>query len=1168
MKKIIAVFFSVMLFLTPMVYAESFDTNKVDGSTSKYEGNGSSSTSKEDSLYRYWYYKKQTGTRYIIRIYDWNTEKYIAVPKEYYVNHILSGKKEVLYLGVDKTASGKYTPVRTGSSVFSDKTYEHILQWFDNDKVSDFGLSKNDINLLATVIQEQANKDGNIAVAKDMQNIIDGTAVFDIRAEILFLLKMPGSQGTKRVATVVGNGSVENYNFVFYDNASKDSSNWRMEYLTYLEAKAVSYRFGDDCGMRLKSYWLDKIACALYEKDEEYVFVNGVYQCSCDLYRRMFGSNVSYTLVDNKINLNQPSSDPNDSSDRWYMYLTPGRCGIPVKVNNTTYYVTPGKTYSNIEGQKVTIAKKIKYLGNKTGIQAHEYGYLNVVTDDATRATIYEGWDYITNNLASTLVIAIDKDTGNIINQNGITYSQFENVTAGTYTKNAWDISGYKYVGNLTQDYISLPKLPIQIKNTDTKVDVNITEKDVSNGAKKQVIFVYEKSSENADNEVKLSVYNIKNLLNNLMFTGSYEIDKDNNLVIKFYDKGGNEKYSEKLQYVAEKGYVINTQKVEEMLKIDSNSYKYVGSLIKTHSEYFLTYMGENLEKVDGNIFDLKNINNQKVHIILGYEQLDKTTEVEEQIPEIKVSYVDENGKTIKDSVITKENLNEGIIKTREDLKQELYMYIGYTYEDTQNDFASIVTPIKVKGTSENVTTTFTDGNQRRHIIFVYKKIDLKFNVDIIMKPNDLDNQLIGQKENEDYWVLDSSGKVTMKITVTGDEGLNISYAVKLKIPFDTVINGHYIPANSINNLTVTDLSNIIVANDLKVPVWVTEKEYDLIASIDANIEGFGSVTVSKKDNVEVVGRLYDFTITNLDGSKITGDNMWKDSLFKTEDIEYKANSIPIGQRDNQPQNYNYGIKLGTNFFYSINTKGLKNSAISITPKFLYVGKNSSTAKEVDVLIKQDGKWVNIKNENISVNTLKLNEQNVLKNNVKNEIIKAQEISKFVERYNYSTSKSRSLGSLANPIISKYLSLPYVNYINEFKELYGTTSMNLANKTESELLECASHWYGKYVIPDSAKVVDLDDNTIVNTYEDGYLIVMFKIISLDNSNGEYLSYDLPTANTQWQKENLNQLLKLPNLSQSTNNDIIVNTYKGGYAPVIIYQVGLTIKDNVTSAGTH
>lgn len=1167
MKKFFALFLMIILIMTSVVYAESFDTNKVDGSVSKYEG-GSSSSSKEDNLYKYWYYKKETGTRYVIRVYDWNLEKYVAVPKEYYINHVQSGKKEMLFLGVDKTANGSVNAVRTGASIFTDKTYEHILKWFDNDKVSKFGLSKNDINLLATVVKEEAIKNGNISVANSMQSIIDGTAVFDIRAEILFLLKMPGSKGYKRTGKVVGNGSIENYSFVFYDNASKDSSKWRMEYLTYLEAKAVSYKLGDDCGMRLKSYWFDKIACALYEKDEEYVFANGAYQCSCDLYRRMFGTNVIYTLRNNQINLNQNSSDPKDSSDRWYMYLTPGRCGIPVKVNNTTYYVTPGKTYKNIEGKKVTIDKKIKYLENKTGIQAHEYDYLGVVTNEATRATIYEGWDYITNNLAATLVIAIDKDTGNIIGQNGITYSQFENVGAGTYSKKAWEIDGYDYIGNLTQDNISLPKLPIGIESTDSNVDVVITEDDASNGAKKQVVFVYQKSNDNSDNEVRLSIYNINDSFNNLMYTGGFEIDNENNLILKIYDKGGKEKYKEEVKYNQESGYVVNSKRIEEVLNIDLETYKYVGSLIKTHLEYFLTYQGEPLEKIDGDIFNLKNINKQKVHIILGYEQIKKEEVSESSTPEIKVSYVDDKGKEIKESVITKEEINIEIIKTREDLKKDMYMYVGYTFEDSKNTFNNIATPISPKGTDESVKTTFADGTQRRHIIFIYKKIELKFEVDMQMKPNDLENQLIGQKENEDYWVLDSGGKVTMKVTVTGDEGLNISYMVKLKIPFDTVINGHYIPANSINNLTATDLSNILVADNLMVPVWVAEKEYDLVVTIDANIAGFGTVTASKKDNVEVVGRLYDFTITNLDGSKTTGDNMWKGTLFEDESNEYKANNIPIGQRENQPQKYNYGIKLGTTFFYNINTKGKKNGAISITPKFLYVGKDSNVVKEVDVLVVRNGKLVNIKNDNISVNTLKLNETNVLKESVKSEILKAQVISKVLERYNYSTSKSRSIGSLANPILSKYLSLPYVNYINEFKNLYGVNSMQLANKTEYELLECVSHWYGKYAVPDSAKVVEIQNEINVNTYNDGYLIVLFKIISLDVESGEYLSYDLPIGNTQWQKENLNQLLKLPNIKEISGKDIVIDSLKDGYAPVAIYQIGVTIKDNVTSEGTH
>ena len=39
-------------------------------------------------------------------------------------------------------------------------------------------------------------------------------------------------------------------------------------------------------------------------------------------------------------------------------------------------------------------------------------------------------------------------------------------------------------------------------------------------------------------------------------------------------------------------------------------------------------------------------------------------------------------------------------------------------------------------------------------------------------------------------------------------------------------------------------------------------------------------------------------------------------------------------------------------------------------------------------------------------------------------------------------------------------------------------------------------------------------------------------------------------------------------NNDTEKSIIVDTLKDGYAPVIIYQVGISINDNNTSVGTH
>lgn len=1181
MKKRIC-FLCIVLLVTCLVsmfsisYADEFDTNIVS-KNDKPSGNSTS------SLYKYWAYYKTTGTRYVLRVYDWNSKKYIAVPKEYYINHVYgytsSGRvdtsKQIMYLGVDKTASGKYSVVKSGSSVFTDNTYSHILKWYDNPDVKNFGLTKNDVKMLAEIIRATAVSNGNSILAKNMQNVIDGKVPYDVRAEILFLMKIPGTNGAAKRATVNGKGSIENYSFTFYNNkATKNtsSSKWRKEYITYLEIKAICLSFGDDCGLSMKSSWLDRVACALYEKDKGYVFANNTYQCSCDLYKIRFGSNATYSLSGSKICLSQPGYNPSDSSDRWYMYYTPGRCGIPMNISGKTYYITPGKTYSNVNGGSLSVDTKIKYSDSKTGIRAQDSDYLSVVTNDASRATLYEGWDYITNKMSAILVIGCDKDTGNIITVNNVTYSEFENVGAGTYNKKAWNIDGYEYLGNLTKDDFSSPSVPVKIADTSDNTTVTITPSDIENGVKKQVIFVYEKKKDDAK-EARLSIYQINDDIS-VMYTGKYTINKDNKLSIKLFDKNNKEIYSNTIDFDIKNGYIVNTDMLEETLQIDKNVYEYLGNIVKKNPEYFLTYMGEELTPKGGNVYNLKDIGNNKVHIILGYKVLKKEEEEPPKVknPELKISYIDTKGNRIpnQEPLVTVEKVNENIVSVSKDLKKDMYIYEGYTYEDSKNEFAEISVPPKIISKEESVNTTFSDGEDRRHIAFVYKKIELKFEVDISMVPNDLDNQLIGQLPNEDYWVLDESGRVTLKVTVTGDEGLTIlGYSVKLKIPFDTYMNGNYIKANTVNNLTVSNLSEILVADKLVVPIWVKEQKYDIVAGIEANVEGFGIVNVTKTDDVEVVGRLYDFTVTNIDGSDKTGDEKWKSTLFPNEETEYKANVIPIGQAANRPDKYNYGIKLGTTFYFSVNTKGQKNNAISIKPRFLYVSADGKTVKEVDIYVNDNGKFKNMLDESIGDRYMKLREENVLKTTVANEIKKSLEINKISERYNYSLNQNRNIGKFLNTVIPKYLSMPYLSYPNEFKEMYGNDALLFTGKTENELLTYASHWYGKYVVPSSAKLVTKGESyTEESNYKDGYVIVLFNIISLDSANGEYLSYNLPSVKTQWQRENLNHFIELPVVFGGKTSSITIEMSKDGYAPVIIYQVGVTTKDNNTSVGTH
>ncbi len=647
-------------------YAEQFDTNIVSRDVKP----GGSST---EDLYKYWAYYKNTGTRYVFRVYDWNSKQYIAVPKEYYINHVYgytsSGKvdttKQIMYLGVDKTENGKYNVVKSGSSIFTDNTYSHILTWFDNSNVTNFGVTKNDAKILAEIIRDAAISNGNSVLAKNMQNVIEGKVPYDIRAEILFLMKIPGTEGTRETATVYGKGSMEEYSFTFYKNNAKKkdpSSMWRKEYITYLEAKAICKSFEDDCGFTMKKDWLDGIACALYEKDEEYVFVNNIYQCSCDYYKIKFGNDI-YSLSGNKICLSKPRENPSRKSDRWYMYYTPGRCGIPISISGKTYYLTPGQTYPNVNGKTLSVTKDIKYSDSKKGHTTLNADDVKYVTNDASRATIYEGWDYITNKMSAILVIGCDKDTGKIITANNVTYSEFGHVGAGTYNKKAWNIEGYEYVGNITRNDFSSPSTPIKVSDTSDSTNVKITKNDIENGVKKQVIFVYEKKQ--AKTTVKIWYKNEK--------TGDVITGIEPNPV------GPNDRNSDGKYYYKD---------------LTSNGYTYIGVQVDESS-------------IDSTTDNATIPDDKKLHEITFWYK-------PEEITRIKITHKSESNKILSGPI-------EFTIKNGESAKtfSQQATAFGSNYEYT--GLEKISPEKETKDPSKTSITIGFDGDKTYEIIFWYK---------------------------------------------------------------------------------------------------------------------------------------------------------------------------------------------------------------------------------------------------------------------------------------------------------------------------------------------------------------------------------------------------------------------------------------------------------------
>ena len=452
--------------------------------------------------------------------------------------------------------------------------------------------------------------------------------------------------------------------------------------------------------------------------------------------------------------------------------------------------------------------------------------------------------------------------------------------------------------------------------------------------------------------------------------------------------------------------------------------------------------------------------------------------------------------------------------------------------------------------------------------------------------PNNLNNQLINKKTGEKYWVLNQNqSTLYIKFALRPVEANpNPTYNCEVKFDFDVYINGEY-KKGSTDTTTVTcnlkesqDGFNIYEGEltNIYVPVWVTEGKHKIEASTDYSytLNGVKTTIEGKATaNVTVVGAVYDFTITNLDGSDTTGDSMWKKSLFPTvKQVEegYKAIATAIGQGTQQPSKYYQAIKRGTRFYFSLNTLGAANKKIEIVPSFYYVSANGGDLIPVEMTsnYKENERSISLTDKNRE--TKEFLSERAKKKNVTGTLFKIGD---------YKTIK-----------LDRNVSTPYLGIKNDIQAKFNNkdigTILKEASKSEENLYDLANHWYGDYSVPNDAtfsvngKQVD----------ENGYLIVYFSIITRNENEEKYLAYNL--ASPFVQKESISEwkferkgnkldnaakyTLKLPqtsvNGSQLETGDIWIKNEKSteGHTAVIIYSLkpNVSTKQNVTSAGTH
>lgn len=1174
-----------------------------------------------------WGYAPYTGTRYVFRIkcFDgvyrdvgYDNEIVDASIKNkgalYYINHFQdksrnftqyeenSGKtvNEIIQMGSSLLG---YNQVFSGASYFDTKasstnSYEssngnhrHITIWIrtgdDNKKhenniiTNDFDVNASDIRKLANTVKDYAISKGDSKTLSQINEIMEGKVSYQIRTESLF--KVHITEGASNLR-----GSYDDKDISAYVKGSDYSL------LTFRECRALQK--GAEMGASSTtlfnaSGYVTKGATLLWEANnpwyEEYAdlyndFLSGTYK----------GKNFKYIGWD---------------------YLQ-------VDAENNPFNKITVRYKDEVTGEDLLDPEEGSFdeVISKKDIPDYEYTGLEEVTPEPKEKDPNKSEIKIPNDGESHEIIfwyRPSKTTIKINYKNETTGELIPGFTnpeyfqePGTYSKKDLESQGYTYTGVEinTPDYVAkdLNKTSVTIPDDKKAHEITFwyklqTQVRIIGKCEGRTGFIYTKdlgkqdlplkqtykeSSYTPSNYTYLNEYEVK--YGTLTYTGKgttssgKEVTLDiegsttapKQVLIVFYYKSN---YTANVEHY----YVDPITNAEELRK--SNTINITPGVSKDLSSIHMN--DKNGTHCINLKYDGTNINAN------GFKQYSKdlytlTFTPGESNYTIKFYYTSQVI-TVKHERTDGSSLKDPETKILNPTEEEKPL-ADYTFKDYVLNGESPKTDVPVKVPQK-------DGVPSQELIFVYKDPDLVFTGDeneygtgII--PNDLNNQFISQKEEKYYWVLNEKGEVTIRLAVGHMDSGTHNITCNLQIPFDVYINNEYKKANTVIKVDCK-FTEIVGDHDvyvgtvknIYVPVWAEEKEHELKATVNyvyTSKDGVASPTLSSTatEKVTVVGAVYDFTITNLDGSDTTGDSMWKKALFPTTK-EYKAKDTAIGQGTQQPSKYYNAIKRGTRFYFSLNTLGADNNQIEIVPSFYYISDDGKTITSVTM------KSNYIK----STRSINLNDTNRVTTEFSNE----RKMKSTIDANTLKAGTVFDVGNYSKITLNRNVNTPYLGIINDVKAKFAgkeiTAILQGTAKTDKDLYKVANHWYGDYSIPNDATFYKKDGTQVD---ENGYLVVYFSIITRNNANSEYLAYNLESPFVQTQKisewnlerkgNNLSSTasytLTLPKTNvnntktASTGNVWILGTNKAGHTATIIYSLkqNVSTKQNVTSAGTH
>jgi hypothetical protein len=543
--------------------------------------------------------------------------------------------------------------------------------------------------------------------------------------------------------------------------------------------------------------------------------------------------------------------------------------------------------------------------------------------------------------------------------------------------------------------------------------------------------------------------------------------------------------------------------------------------------------------------------------------------------------------------------VSTGKQKAGTDIEVNKRTYPGYTFDFWNNGDGTDFT------TRKTGTPKITKGKTRVNLYYIGAKLE-----DPELIPDGEVNQLDNKDKNS--VVLDDVFTIKIKVDKP-NLAAQAQASINIKFPFDVFKNN---PSDNKAVLVPKDTwieaykygeekKEILVT--YRIPSYVKEQKYDGSNGtgktiIELRYPDDGYKDTNSKLEINVIGRVYDFTVTQL-----AGDTIWQNSLFGGNNVglEYKADTLPIGQRQiniendkstqlysgkaagqllTQPATYKYGIKLGSSFLFSIKTKGLKSDNIVIEPRVVYYDANG-IKKDVTLTYTENGKEVQfLKNDIIQMTnklSTRLNASPRLNTEVSQEINRANTLRStygdnpigadnkgFISNVNaYSKfiiaesefGTTQKLESIPNA-----LRLPYVNYlaglrpelrlVGSDKRVLNSIESMTGNKLNNFIKYDSLSYYKSQIGS------NVTDDQIVNSLghwyadyrlpatlkatdggkaiKDGYIVVYFRIYTTDKDGNIYLRYE--KQNLGDAKESFNQwTLENGNSSKSANMPLLL-----------------------------